>query len=233
MSSSMFTLPTAAAGIPIGLDQDINSHLEDLAGKLKDSHRPETPSIHWELINRVLAYAASAEQHISEQQARICELEALSSTDELTGLHNRRGLYDFMTRALSLARRHEEKGVLAFLDLDNFKQINDTYGHNTGDLALKTFAETIKSNLRESDFVARVGGDEFVFVLIHTSEEDGRKRALTIQKIADSTTLTLRDRELPLKASMGIIAYNGDSNYGQLMRSADLAMYKNKRAKKR
>ena len=232
MSSSMSSIPSVETVIPTGFEPDMVSHLEDLTSKLKDSFRQQASAKHWQLINRVIAYAASAEQHISEQQARIRELEALSLTDELTGLHNRRGLQDFMTRTLSFASRHNETGILAFLDLDNFKEINDRYGHETGDRALKTLADTITSSLRGSDFVARVGGDEFVFVLTRTTEENGRNRALTMQRQISTTMLPVRGKKLFLKASLGVASYTAQSSFDQLMAAADQAMYENKKAQK-
>ncbi|TNE36074.1 MAG: GGDEF domain-containing protein [Alphaproteobacteria bacterium] len=229
MSGSMTMSAAPESAAPMAFD-DVSFHLEDLAGKLRVSMQKQTNAKHWELMNRVIAYAASAEQHISEQQARIRELEALSSTDELTGLANRRGLADFMHRLLSVARRHNEQGILAFLDLNNFKEINDLYGHDVGDLALKHFATTIRENLRESDFVARLGGDEFVFVLTRTNEVNGEKRARAIQALISKTYISARGQKLPLQASMGVIAFDGDSSYRDLMRDADVAMYKEKKA---
>ncbi|MEX1034419.1 MAG: GGDEF domain-containing protein [Sneathiella sp.] len=232
MSSPMPNVTSLQTVLPLGFDPEIGTQLEDLATVLKSSVRRQAPAKHWQLINRVIAYAASAEQHISEQQERIRELEALSSTDELTGLHNRRGLQDFMTRNLITARRHGETGVLAFMDLNDFKEINDRYGHEVGDKALCAFADTIKANLRGSDFIARIGGDEFVFVLTRTNEENGRTRALTIQRQVSSTSISARGRKIFLRASMGLAFYGDDSSFSDLMVTADKAMYENKKANK-
>ncbi len=232
MSSPMTNIPSPQAAFPMGIDTEIGTQLEDLAMALKTSVRRQAPAKHWQLINRVIAYAASAEQHISEQQERIRELEALSSTDELTGLHNRRGLQDFMTRTLITSRRHGETGVLAFMDLNDFKEINDHYGHEIGDKALCAFADTIRTNLRGSDFIARIGGDEFVFVLTRTNEENGRNRALTIQREVSATSISARGRKIFLKASMGLAFYGDDSSFNDLMATADKAMYENKKANK-
>ncbi|MFC4270971.1 diguanylate cyclase [Sneathiella chungangensis] len=233
MSSPMPHISPLQSGLPMGFDAEIGAQLEDLSAALKTSLRRQAPAKHWQLINRIIAYAASAEQHISEQQERIRELEALSTTDELTGLHNRRGLQDFMTRVLAMARRHHEEGVLAFLDLNDFKDINDRYGHNAGDDALCLFAETIRRNLRTSDFVARIGGDEFVFVLTRTDEENGRARAFAIQREISATSISARGRKVFLKASMGIVPFDGNSDFNELMSAADLAMYENKKANKK
>jgi diguanylate cyclase (GGDEF)-like protein len=232
MSANMSGLQASTSGMMFGSSKDMHFHLEDLATELKNTPRDTTNPQYWQTINRVFAYAASAEQHISEQQARIRELEELSSTDELTGLPNRRGLNEFLGRLLSIARRHDEQGIVAFLDLDDFKTINDHYGHDTGDRLLNVFAKALKSSLRDSDFVARIGGDEFIFVLVRTSEENGISRARAIQEQIGSTFITAQGRELPLKASLGITAYNGKSTLDQLMRTADLNMYEDKRARK-
>ncbi|MDF2366906.1 GGDEF domain-containing protein [Sneathiella sp.] len=233
MSSSMAHISPLKSGHPPGFEAEIGTQLEDLSTALRSSLRRQAPAKHWQLINRVIAYAASAEQHISEQQHRIRELEALSTTDELTGLHNRRGLQEFMTRTLASARRHKEEGIVAFLDLNDFKEINDRFGHDTGDIALQKFAENIQYNLRSSDFVARIGGDEFIFVLTRTNTENGRGRALAIQREVSATSIPARGRKIFLKASMGIVPYTGDSAYSDLMSAADQAMYDNKKANKK
>ncbi|MEH6547062.1 MAG: GGDEF domain-containing protein [Sneathiella sp.] len=232
MSANMSALPASSPGLTFGVEQDVSFHLEDLATKIKNTPQNNANPQYWQTINRVIAYAASAEQHISEQQARIRELEELSSTDELTGLPNRRGLHEFMGRMLSISRRHDEQGVLAFLDLDDFKTINDHYGHDTGDRLLNVFAKALKSSLRDSDFVARIGGDEFVFVLVRSSEQDGISRARAIQQQIGSSFITAQGKELTLKASLGIAAFDGESTLAQLLRSADLNMYKDKRSRK-
>jgi diguanylate cyclase (GGDEF)-like protein len=215
------------------MEQDVAFHLEEVATKLKSTNRKASSSQQWQLINRILAYAASAEQHIAEQQVRIRELEELSTTDELTGLHNRRGLQDFMGRLLSMIGRYREQGVLAYLDLDNFKEINDRFGHNDGDQFLKKFAEKLTSGLRGSDFIARIGGDEFVCVLVRTSVENGIARTRALQEEIGKTSITFRDETFHFKASMGVVPLSSDSSFNQLLRSADMAMYEDKNRRKR
>ncbi|MZR31109.1 GGDEF domain-containing protein [Sneathiella litorea] len=233
MPSPLTNISSLQNGHPLGFEAEIGAQLEDLSTALRTSLRRQAPAKHWRLINRVIAYAASAEQHISEQQQRIQELEALSTTDELTGLHNRRGLQDFITRTLAMARRHGEEGVVAFLDLNEFKEINDRFGHDTGDIALQKFSEVIQGNLRGSDFVARIGGDEFVFVLTRTNAENGLTRALAILDEVCATSIQARGQKIFLKASMGVVPYTGESSYNELMTAADHAMYENKKANKK
>lgn len=231
MSGTLFAEIPQNSGMMPSQERDVTLYLENLATSLKDSDRskPDSEDRHWKLINRVLAYAASAEQHIAEQKQRIRELEDLSTTDELTGLNNRRGLREFLTRTISSARRHTEAGVVAFLDLDYFKQINDHHGHDAGDHVLRQLAAILKANLRDTDFVARLGGDEFVFVLERADHAQGIQRANEIREMLCESMIPLKRGEVPLSVSMGLAKYDCDSDYDTILRDADTAMYKDKR----
>ncbi len=231
MSGTLFAEVAQHSAMLPSQERDVTLYLESLATRLKDSDRskPDSEDRHWKLINRVLAYAASAEQHIAEQKQRIRELEDLSTTDELTGLNNRRGLREFLTRAISSARRHTEAGVIAFLDLDHFKQINDYHGHDAGDHVLRHLAALLKANLRDTDFVARLGGDEFVFILERADHAQGIQRAHEIRDMLCESMIPLNRGEVPLSVSMGITKYDCDSSYDTVLREADKAMYKDKR----
>lgn len=213
-------------------DHDVSLYLDELATRLKNSGekmQAADSEDYWKLIERVLAYAASAEQHISEQQIRILELEGLSTTDELTGLPNRRRLKEFLGRTLSSAKRYDETGVLAFIDMNNFKRVNDTYGHNAGDELLRHMAKILVRSLRSTDFVARVGGDEFVIVLVRASAEEGIKRARTIQQMLTQEFITKRNEKIFLSASFGITKFDGDNTIPELLRKSDLRMYEDKK----
>ncbi|OUR76452.1 hypothetical protein A9Q83_14720 [Alphaproteobacteria bacterium 46_93_T64] len=181
------------------------------------------------MVDRVLAYAASAEQHIAEQQMRIRELEDLSITDELTGLNNRRALKAHMDRVLSASRRYGDMGVIGFLDLDNFKKINDTYGHDAGDHVLQSLSQILRENLRDTDYVARLGGDEFVFVLEKADTTYGLNRASEIRDIICQSEISLKRTTVKLSASMGLAIYDENSSFSGLLRSADKAMYEDKK----
>ncbi|MDP6346321.1 MAG: GGDEF domain-containing protein, partial [Alphaproteobacteria bacterium] len=126
------------------------SHLRafgDQAGLPRDSLR---------LLLKTLDYAAEMEQTIADQSARIVELEALAATDALTGLHNRRGFAEALRHTLKLAARHDETGILIYIDLDGFKGVNDAHGHDAGDSLLCRVAEVVSLHLRGSDIVARI-----------------------------------------------------------------------------
>jgi len=97
------------------------------------------------------------------------ELQRLANTDALTGLHNRRQFYELANQELARSRRTQAPVSLMMIDIDHFKQINDTYGHAMGDVVLQSLARTMKNSLREMDVIARLGGEEFVILLPQTS----------------------------------------------------------------
>ncbi len=183
-------------------------------------------------LRQVLAYASRMEQQLIEQQQRIAYLESLSVTDELTGLNNRRGLMQGLERVLAEARRYGETGVLAFIDLDHFKTINDHFGHDAGDAVLRHVAMRLSANIRATDLIGRIGGDEFIVILTRTNLENGRRRLRTMLANALDGGVSYNGRQLPVSASSGIVAYGADSQSAALIVEADKAMYRNKKGKR-
>jgi PleD family two-component response regulator len=128
------------------------------------------------LLERALRYAAESEQRMADQLARISQLENLSNTDALTGLLNRRGFCEHLAFALGRARRYGETGVIAYCDVDNFKSVNDAFGHAAGDALLIAVGGKLAGSVRDIDIVGRLGGDEFCVVLVNANWKDGAKR---------------------------------------------------------
>jgi len=157
------------------------------------------------------------------------EIRHLANNDPLTGLPNRRLFMELIHFELAEARRNQRKTGLLFLDLDRFKEVNDTMGHEAGDSLLKTVADRLKSAIRASDAVARIGGDEFSVLLAGiTRLEDITGIA---QKILDAfrEKFTLGGREIPITMSVGISIYPDDSeDVETLFRFADIALYRAK-----
>jgi diguanylate cyclase (GGDEF)-like protein len=184
-----------------------------------------------DLLERALIVAAEAQQQLTEQRERIASLEALSFTDELTGLFNRRGFHEQLRRILAVSRRIESTGVLAFIDLDRFKAINDGLGHVAGDAVLRHVANLLNDNTRATDVVARLGGDEFAAALVHTSPGYGRRRAEALEQSLNSSVVHYEGYKIPVHASFGIKAFGPDTEAESLLARADAAMYRNKRGK--
>lgn len=153
-------------------------------------------------------------------------------TDELTQISNRRGFLILGQLILNYARQHDKKLSLAFLDLDRFKAINDTYGHDEGDKVLIDFAEAMKAVFRGSDLFARLGGDEFVVLFNSTSKQDAE---LIMQRLADYLDKQAQDSDRPYKIefSSGIVECTPpyDSTLETLLKQSDEIMYQAKKSK--
>ena len=180
------------------------------------------------VFQRVFEVAAVAEQTIADQRSRINYLEGLSVTDELTGLFNRRGFGQVLEKVLATSRRHGERGMLAFVDLDRFKDINDTHGHEAGDLVLKRVAEALSGVTRTTDYIARLGGDEFVILFCRAQQMPTRARAMQINELLNNLSIDYNGNTVPIKCSMGLEIYGPYSEADELLRQADYAMYRDK-----
>lgn len=163
------------------------------------------------------------------EQARH-ELAHLANHDPLTGLRNRRGFAVELERQAALAQRYGPGGVLLTFDLDHFKTVNDTLGHNTGDEVIAHVAHLIATHLRETDVVARLGGDEFAAIL---PQDDAATGVYVGQKIVRTIREAMQSSpwgELPVTASVGLAEFTADLTGDQILANADLAMYKAKQS---
>ena len=162
-------------------------------------------------------------------QRTVAQVRQSACHDELTGLPNRRLLVDRYSQAIALAARRDRRVALLFLDLNDFKKINDTHGHAAGDSILRQVAERLRACIRTSDTACRYGGDEFVILL---PELEGRESALAAARkirarlavpyVADGVEVTVT-------ASIGVAVYPVDGHdYGDLMRATDGFMYRDK-----
>lgn len=161
------------------------------------------------------------------------ELKNASITDELTGLHNSRFLKESLGTIISKAARHNEFAYLCFIDLDNFKSINDTYGHRAGDHALQAVAKTLHRIVRSADIVARYGGDEFVIFWTSNNlskSEDFLKR---IEGALANITFFNDDREISISGTIGFTCEDasGENVLEKLLSKADAAMLENKKSR--
>jgi diguanylate cyclase (GGDEF)-like protein/PAS domain S-box-containing protein len=156
-------------------------------------------------------------------------LQFFASHDSLTGLFNRTMFAERLQQALAQAQRHERALALLFIDLDGFKVINDTLGHNAGDAFLIEIAARLRSILREGDVIARIGGDEFVVLIEEFA--DATHAAEVAKKILETVSkpFVVQNREFSVTASIGVAVYPEDGEETQqLLKSADIAMYRAK-----
>lgn len=158
------------------------------------------------------------------------KLETLSSTDELTGIYNRRTFWSLAEKEINRASRYNTTLVLAILDIDNFKHINDTYGHPFGDEVLKALALACDNALRESDIFARIGGEEFAFLLINVSLEDAYLKMDLLRNELQKINVIHADVSLTFTVSIGLAELSSELPSLELLyRYADEQMYEAKR----
>jgi diguanylate cyclase (GGDEF)-like protein/PAS domain S-box-containing protein len=168
------------------------------------------------------------EQKRTEERIRQLnkQLERQAMTDELTGLANRRAFFIRGGDEIRRVRRYQSTFSLLMLDIDEFKNVNDTYGHEAGDLMLQTVARTIEENVRESDFVARLGGEEFAVLLPSTQLQEALVSAERIRAGIDASQSTHRGQSMHVTVSIGVMQYQPEmSDLDDVLRDADAAMY--------
>jgi two-component system, cell cycle response regulator len=166
-----------------------------------------------------------------EIEVKNAMLQELALTDPLTSLPNRRAVEDWAARQLSGAARHGFSFWVALADLDHFKTVNDTYGHEAGDTVLKTFSQILKSKSRRSDICGRIGGEEFLFVLTHATKEDAKSVIEFVRAELEATKFNFNGKSLTVTASFGLVGFKGTRapDFNQLVAQADLALYSAKR----
>jgi diguanylate cyclase (GGDEF)-like protein len=173
---------------------------------------------------------------VSQRKRQQMEIEQFAYFDPLTHLPNRRMLVDRLSQALAICGRRGERGALLFIDLDNFKALNDTHGHDAGDAFLVQVASRLKESLRKNDTVARIGGDEFVVIAeeIGSDHATAGARGITIANqvlAAFRQGFELGDVMHQASASIGVVVFDGtETRVDEILKQADLAMYRAKSA---
>ena len=171
------------------------------------------------------------QERTAELQQALQQIHLLSITDELTGLYNRRGFRLLADKAIRRALRGRERFSLVYLDLDGLKQINDSQGHGAGDGMISAIAGVLRQTFRESDILARIGGDEFcVLALGHTEDSASLRRRLQAKLDAFNRN---SDKPYQLSCSLGLVAgpMPGATSLDDLLRHADARMYADKQAR--
>ncbi|GAB6051096.1 GGDEF domain-containing protein [Hydrogenophilus islandicus] len=210
------------------------SEISPLLNQLLEDTRAMHQSIarsHQELT-AVKAEAEAAESRVRELEAQVAQLSALVARDPLTGLLNRRGLEESFTREHHRAKRSGTPLSIALIDLDNFKQLNDTLGHQAGDEALLYLARMARTHLRAQDIVGRFGGEEFVVLLPDTSAEDAAEVIRRLQRALTRELFFFNDSHRVITFSAGVTPVTESDTLESALARADAAMYEAKRSGK-
>lgn len=184
-------------------------------------------------ILELRGHMAELERTLAEQKRVEAELKSMSFTDELTGLYNRRGFFALADQQLKMARRLKKGVLILYADLDNLKTINDTLGHHEGNRAITDTASVLNSTYRDSDIIARIGGDEFVVFPVGTTDDNVRVIEKRLQRCIDEHN-ERNERPYKLSMSFGIKKCNPSVSLSleEMLTEADEMMYEQKRKKK-
>lgn len=218
----------------------IQDQKAEIANALEKSQRVES-KVH-EASNQLLEVNKSLEHEVRERQGLEHQLATVKKQEEsarhdafhdpLTGLPNRVLFNERLEHGLVQAKRHGWSLAIMFLDLDDFKTINDVYGHDAGDIVLRTISKRLKDNTRDDDTISRHGGDEFLYLLMEAREK--QHTILMVEKIIKviQEPCDIGERELVINPSIGISLFPKDGDSADiLIKSADKAMYQAKRTK--
>ncbi len=188
---------------------------------ISSQNQDAEPSLHVSAEEKVRAL----KDEINALKTRILELELQADTDPLLKIYNRRALMREIERAQTVMSRYDILCSLIYLDLNGFKAVNDRYGHAVGDVLLVKIAETLKSNVRDCDMVARIGGDEFGVLLFKADELIAKAKASVLAcRIADMK-LDVETGHVTITAAWGVSACHPEDTPERILNRADRAMY--------
>ncbi|MEQ8935694.1 MAG: GGDEF domain-containing protein [Amphiplicatus sp.] len=189
-----------------------------------------TPRVR-EALTALVSEVQKLREELSTTRARIDELEHLADTDPLLGVSNRRAFVRDLNRAVAMAERYETPSALVFADLNDLKKINDTFGHGAGDAALAHVAAVLSANVRQTDAVGRLGGDEFGVILTQNDQPTAKLKAQSLAELVAATPIEWKDKRFTAHISCGVVEIRKGATIEEALQLADTAMYEVKKAR--
>ena len=183
-------------------------------------------------IQTLLGEIDDLRAEVGRLKARLQEVEGLADRDALTPLLNRRATLRELGRIRTFSQRYGVTASLVYFDLDGLKAVNDRYGHAAGDAALKAVAERLLANVRESDIVGRMGGDEFAVILVQADQAVAEAKAQSLAHAIEGEPMRFGDWSAPLHVSHGVCEIVQNADPEALVARADAAMYARKRQRR-
>ncbi len=183
-----------------------------------------------EAVGKLLNDIRGLKEALEQTKARLDSAERAADQDQLLPVLNRRAFVRELTRHIAFSARYGAPASLVYFDLDGFKRINDAYGHAAGDAVLSHFAATLMSQVRESDIVGRLGGDEFGVILTHAAEDQADRKAAALLEHLNASPALWNGQILPVGVSYGAFELKPGQSAETALARADEAMYSTKRA---
>lgn len=179
---------------------------------------------YWNIVVRGIMFLI-VNHLVGAVRKELFTITELSQKDGLTGAINRRYFAEVADVEMARTARYKRWVALAYIDLDNFKTVNDTMGHEVGDQLLKTVVETLRENLRKPDIVCRVGGDEFLVLMPETDLDQSK---IVIERLLERCRAGFQEKKYPVSLSIGVVCSQGDLPLQEMLKQADAQMYRSK-----
>lgn len=171
-------------------------------------------------------------RELSRTKESLAEIERLVDVDCVAPIPNRRAFMRRLTWAITMQERYGHPSTILFFDLNDFKQINDKFGHAAGDLAIRHISQLLATAMRESDFLARIGGDEFAVIMYYADEDAARKRGARIAEKLERTPFVFNGKHMNVTAAYGCYSIQSGDDAESALAAADMSMYVDKRRMK-
>lgn len=205
-----------------------------LAEKLQMLGIPDeemTPQVMF-AVSALLEKLDDLSRDLSRTKENLAEIERLVDVDCLAPIPNRRAFMRRLSWAITMHERYGHPSTVLYFDINDFKQINDQYGHAAGDLAIRHVAQLLATTMRESDFLARIGGDEFAVIMYYATEDAARKRGAKIAEKLAKTPFSFNGKQITVTAACGCYTVRSGDDADSCLASADMSMYVDKRRSK-
>lgn len=223
-------LTPVSGAMPVAATEDVQPvrSVGEVAGFLGIPAADLTPAVR-EGIQRLLGEVERLRREVDRREKRIAYLERLADEDVLMPVLNRRAFVRELNRMMNSGARTGRTAGLLFIDVNGMKPINDTHGHAAGDAALHHVAQTLMENLRSTDAVGRLGGDEFGVLLAEVDPEAAQAKAAQLMGAIGDTPFDFHGSALTVSASIGLVMFDGQESADDLLHQADEQMYEIKK----
>ena len=190
-----------------------------------------TPSVNL-AVSALMEKLDDLSRDLSRTRESLSEIERLVDVDCVAPIPNRRAFMRRLSWAITMHERYGHPSTILYFDINDFKQINDQHGHAAGDLAIRHISHLLTTTMRESDFLARIGGDEFAVIMYYASEDSARKRGARISEKLQKTPFVFNGERLSVTAAYGYYSIKSGDDAEAALASADMSMYVDKRRSK-